>query len=245
MLAVLFFSIALFYASVGFGGGSSYIAILVLWKVPYSIIPAISLMCNIFVVLGSTFNNVKKNLLIWKNQCPLILFSMPMAYLGGTIHMSKHSLTLVLAVCLFICAIQLLYQHKKYNEISEYKGISFYKGSVMGSLLGFLSGITGIGGGIFLAPILYFLKVASPRHIAATVSFFILVNSAAGLIGQMQKHIPFEMLLNYVHLPFCAVLGGQLGNRAVLHGVPGYVVTLLTALLLLFVSVQMLATTCS
>jgi uncharacterized membrane protein YfcA len=237
MLGILFFVVALLYAAVGFGGGSSYLALLVLWEMPYNIIPILALLCNIVVVSGNSFNYIRKGLLKRSIIWPLVLTSVPLSFIGGRIPIEKELFVIILFFTLLIAGLRLLITHKKYDDKPDsYKSLPLPASLTIGSILGFLAGITGIGGGIFLAPILYYFRVGAPKQIAAVSSMFILVNSISGLIGQLSKGVPIEIVSQYWYLPVLALLGGQIGNMVVIKFVPARIVALLTALLVLFVA---------
>lgn len=237
MLALLFFIVAAFYASVGFGGGSSYLALLVLWDVPYIIIPAIALICNITVVSGNSFHYIRAGYLNWRLLLPPTLASVPFAYLGGRLEVEKELFVILLFAALLFAGIRLLINYRHYDDVvSSYKNLPIWLGTIVGIVLGFLAGVVGIGGGIFLAPILYNFRAGTPKQIAMTASLFILVNSIAGLMGQLQKNGVTDALLDYWYLPFLALLGGQLGNLITIKLIPARIVALLTSLLVLFVA---------
>jgi uncharacterized protein len=237
ILSLAFAFVALFYASVGFGGGSSYLALLVLWDVPYRIIPAIALICNIVVVSGNSIHYIRAGYLNWRLILPTTITSIPMAYIGGLLPIEKELFILFLFLTLFIAGGRMLIQYKRYNNnLDFYKDLPIWLGCITGAILGFLSGLVGIGGGIFLAPILYNLRAGPPKQIATTTSLFIFVNSIAGLIGQVQKNGMTDSLLEYWLLPFAVLIGGQLGNLMTIKFIPPRIVALLTALLVLFVS---------
>ncbi len=240
LLAVLFALVALFYASVGFGGGSSYLALLVLWGLPYTLIPIIALICNILVVSGNSVHYARAGFIRWKLLLPPIITSVPMAYLGGRLAIDKQWFLLLLFLTLLLTGLRLLIKHRQYgDEFSDYQVMPLWLGASVGAVLGFLAGVVGIGGGIFLAPILYSLRVAPPKVIAATASLFILVNSLAGLLGQLQKSGLGDALLSYWYLPLVVLLGGQLGNWLTIRWMPARIVALLTACLVLFVAVRL------
>lgn len=237
LLGILFAIVATLYASVGFGGGSSYLALLVLFGVSYTIIPAIALICNIVVVSGSSIHYIRAGYLNWRLLLPPTIASIPMAYLGGRLEIEKEHFILLLFFALLIASIRLLINYRRYDDnLDSYCTIPIWLGATVGAVLGFLAGVVGIGGGIFLAPILYNLRAGSPKHIATTASLFILLNSIAGLIGQLQKNGLGEIMLDYWYLPVAALIGGQLGNLLTLKFIPARIVALLTALLVLFVS---------
>jgi uncharacterized membrane protein YfcA len=244
LLSALFFIVAIFYASVGFGGGSSYLALLVLWDIPYILVPVIALLCNIIVVSGNSAHYVRAGYLNWRLLLPPALTSVPMAYLGGRLAIEKELFVLVLFITLLVAGIRLLISHRQYDDnLEHYKAIPVWLGALVGSVLGFLAGLVGIGGGIFLAPLLYNLRAGPPKQIAATASIFILVNSVAGLVGQLQKRALnnelMSTVLDYWYLPLLVLIGGQLGNYITLKLISPRIVALLTALLVLFVALRL------
>jgi uncharacterized protein len=240
ILGGLFFIVALFYASVGFGGGSSYLALLVLWDLPYAVIPAIALICNIVVVAGNSFHYVRAGYLNKRLLLPLVMASIPMSYLGGRLEIEKNVFVLILFLSLLMTGIRLLIQHRSYeDDIGAYKPIPGWLAAITGGTLGLLAGITGIGGGIFLSPVLYNLRAGSPKQIACITSLFILLNSISGLAGQLQKHGFSETTTQYWYLPALAFLGGQAGNLLMLRFIPARIAALLTALLVLFVAIHL------
>ena len=240
ILGALFFIVALVYAGVGFGGGSSYLALLVLWGVPYAVIPPLALICNIVVVAGSSVMSVRAGHLNKRLLLPLIVTSVPMAYLGGRLPIGKDLFLIVLFFSLLVSGLRLLHQHRSYDDTPDkVRRLPLWLSTSLGAALGFLAGITGIGGGIFLSPILYHLRAGTPRQIATTASLFILVNSLSGLMGQLHKDVPVDALHAYWILPLLAFIGGQLGNRLMLRWLPARVIALLTALLVLFVAGQL------
>ncbi len=237
LLGIYFALIAFFYASVGFGGGSSYIALLVFWGAPYTIIPMIALVCNIVVVSGNSFHYIRAGYLNWRLMLPPTLTYIPMAYLGGRLEIEKTSFFIVLFFTLLVSGVQLLIKHRQYDgNPTSYKPLPIWLGSTIGAILGLLAGLVGIGGGIFLAPILYTVKAGSPKQIATTTSLFILLNSASGFVGQFQKVGVTENLMNYWYLPLFVLVGGQLANFITIKHVPARIIALFTALLILFVT---------
>ena len=237
LLGLLFTVVAFFYASVGFGGGSSYLALLVLWGVDYTIVPVIALICNIVVVSGNGIHYVRAGYLNWRLLLPPTITSVPFAYLGGIIEIEKEHFLFLLCATLLVTGIRLLLNYRTYNDsTASYHPLSLAFGGVIGAILGFLSGVIGIGGGIFLAPILYNFRAGSPKQIATTASLFILVNSIAGLMGQLQKNGISMMALEYWYLPCLVLLGGQLGNFFTIRIIPQRTIALLTACLVLFVA---------
>ena len=177
LIISLFFVIAIFYASVGFGGGSSYLAVLALTTLAFTQIRATALMCNIVVVSGSTYLYFKKGYFNYKKIIPLVLLSVPLAFVGGYLRIGFKLFYILLGVTLTIAAITMWLS--KYIDKSEKDSIReghLFKDASYGGFIGFVSGLVGIGGGIFLAALLYITKWDTPTRTAATSRFFILVN---------------------------------------------------------------------
>ena len=240
LLATLFLVTAVLYSSVGFGGGSTYLALLLIWEVPYFIFPVISLSCNIIVVSGNCFNYIRAGNLNLKLLFPYLLGSIPLAFIGGSLPIEKEIFEILLFLVLLIAGILLLRNFKSYDDkLSSYRKIPIFISISIGGILGFISGIVGIGGGIFLSPILFLLKVAHPKHIVTTASLFILINSISGIIGQLTKNTVLYELQNYWYLLAVVFIGGQVGNFLSLKILPVRILVLVTAFLVLFVAIRM------
>ena len=240
ILPILFFVTAIIYASVGFGGGSTYLALLLLWDVPYYIFPIIALTCNIIVVSGNSFNYIRVGNLNIKLLLPYLLGSIPFAFIGGSIEIDKNIFEIILFVVLALAGLLLLFNFKSYGNHSKiYKSLPLFFSIPIGIILGFVSGIVGIGGGIFLSPILYLLKSANPNHITTTVSLFILINSIFGIFGQITKDINLHEITNYLYLLIAVFVGGQIGNFLNIKIIPTRILALITSLLVIFVAARM------
>ena len=239
-LAILFLVTATLYSSVGFGGGSTYLALLLIWGVPYFIFPAIALSCNIIVVLGNCFNYIRTGNLNLKLLLPYLIGSIPLAYIGGSLPIEKKLFEILLFFVLVIAGISLLFNFKSYDDKAEsYRKIPILISILIGSFLGFISGIVGIGGGIFLSPILFLIRAGRPKHIVTAASIFILINSIAGIIGQLTKNDVLLEINNYWYLLFAVLIGGQIGNYLNLKIFPTHILALITASLVLFVAIRM------
>ena len=240
ILSILFFVTALIYSSVGFGGASTYLALLLLWGVPYHIFPIIALVCNIIVVSGNSFNYSRAGNLNLKLLFPYLLGSVPFAFFGGSIQIEKELFEIILFFVLGISGVLLLVNFKSYDDNTErYKKLPIYISVLIGLVLGFVSGIVGIGGGIFLSPILYLFKAAKPKHITTAVSLFILINSIFGLIGQLSKNQNLFELKDFLYLLLAVLIGGQIGNFLNLKLLSSKILALITSLLVIFVAVRM------
>ena len=239
-LSILFFLTAILYSSVGFGGGSTYLALLLIWGVPYTIFPIIALGCNIIVVSGNCFNYIKAGNLNFRLLIPYLIGSIPLSFIGGSLPLEKQFFEILLFLVLLIAGCLLLFNFNSYdNKESRYRNISLSLSISIGGILGFISGIVGIGGGIFLSPILFLLKVAKPKHIITAASLFILINSIFGIFGQLTKEIYFEDVYSYFYLLIVVLVGGQVGNFLNLKIFPTKILTLITSALVLFVAIRM------
>ena len=159
ILSIFFFITAILYSSVGFGGGSTYLALMLIWDIPYYIFPIIALFCNIIVVSGNSINYIKSGNLNLKLLTPYLFGSIPFAFIGASISIEKELFEILLFFVLFIAGIFLLIESKSFNEDQiKLKQIPKILSIFVGSIIGFISGIVGIGGGIFLSPFLFLMK---------------------------------------------------------------------------------------
>ena len=240
LLAILFFVTAILYSSVGFGGGSTYLALLLIWEVPYFIFPVIALSCNIIVVLGNCFNYIKARNLNLKLLIPYLIGSIPLAYFGGSLPIEKKLFEILLFLVLAIAGTLLLFNFKSYDDKeTSYQKIPTLVSILIGAALGFISGVVGIGGGIFLSPILFLVRAGKPKYIVTVASLFILINSISGIIGQLTKNYVLTEVTNYWFLIAAVFIGGQIGNFFNLRIFSTRILALITALLVLFVALRM------
>ena len=240
LLAILFLVTAILYSSVGFGGGSTYLALLLIWGTPYFVFPVIALSCNIIVVSGNCFNYIRAGNLNLKLLIPYLIGSIPLAYIGGSLPIEKKLFEILLFLVLAIAGILLLFNFKSYDDREKsYRKIPILISIVIGGMLGFISGAVGIGGGIFLSPILFLIRAGRPKHIVTTASLFILINSVSGIIGQLEKNDVLVEILNYWHLLVAVLIGGQIGNFLNLKIFPVRILALVTASVVLFVAIRM------
>ena len=239
ILSILFFVTAILYASVGFGGGSTYLALLLIWDIPYYIFPVIALICNIFVVSGNSFNYIKAGNLNLKLLIPYLIGSIPLAFIGGSLQIDKSLFEIFLFIVLALAGILLLINFKSYDDNdSKYRDIPIFLSIIVGAILGFTSGVVGIGGGIFLSPILYLFRAANPKNITIMVSLFILINSVLGILGQITKSIEISEIKNYIILLVAVFIGGQIGNFLNIKIFPTKILALITSLLVIFVALR-------
>ena len=240
ILSILFFITAILYSSVGFGGGSTYLALFLIWEIPYYIFPIMALFCNMIVVSGNCFNYIKAGNLNLKLLIPYLIGSIPLAFIGGSLSVDKNFFEILLFFVLTTAGILLLINFKSYdNNVDKYRKVPLIFSIIIGCILGFISGVVGIGGGIFLSPLLFLLKAAKPKHIVTTASVFILINSLLGILGQLTKDIILNEILDYWFLIIVVLIGGQIGNFLNLKILPARILALITGSLVLFVSIRM------
>ena len=239
ILSILFFVTAILYSSVGFGGGSTYLALLLIWDIPYYIFPVLALVCNVIVVSGNSFNYIRTGNFNSKLLLVYLVGSIPFAFLGGSIAVEKKFFEIILFVVLSLAGFFLLISNRNYSEkIIKINNINPLFSIMIGSVIGFTSGIVGIGGGIFLSPILFLLKAAHPRQIVTTASLFILLNSISGILGQLTKENVINELFNYYPLFLAVLIGGQIGNFLNLNFLSNRLLAILTSLLVIFVAMR-------
>ena len=239
-LAAAFLGIAVLYASVGFGGGSSYAALLAFAQVDYRILPLIALSCNIVVVAGSTVRFARAGIVPWRRASGLTALAAPAALIGGLTPIGEAAFLMVLGVSLILTALAMLLSVPSTTNAAP-RGARWVP--LAAAPLGFLAGVVGIGGGIFLAPLLHLTRWADARAIAATASVFILVNSLFGLAGQILKGGEGRFLAAFdsgLPLIIAVAIGGQIGSLLAIRLLPPRWISGATAVLIAAVGVRLL-----
>lgn len=241
-LPPLFLITALLYAAVGFGGGSTYNALLVLWGVDYRILPTIALACNIIVVSGGVWRFSRAGEMQVKRLWPFLATSVPAAWLGGRIEVSETVFVGLLGFALLASGLRLLFMQAARQTEETGQQTAFLALGVGGGI-GFISGLVGIGGGIFLAPLLYLMNWGSARQIAAACSLFILLNSISGLAGQMMKlsdMAALSQVMPFWPLFIAVFIGGQIGSWLGAGKLDAAWMKRATAVLILYVAARLL-----
>jgi uncharacterized membrane protein YfcA len=212
ILLPLFFIVAFLYSSVGHGGASGYLALFALAGIARAEIAPVVLILNVIVSLGGFVNYYRAKHFSVQLILPFVLTSIPAAFFGGMMKVSSSTFALLLGVVLVLASIRLFFIRSEIeSRWKNFSGNAFYIGLPLGLVIGFLSGITGIGGGIFLSPLLLLSGWADAKKVAAASAAFIILNSLSGLIAKS-----FSATINWnlvIVLGMIVVLGGQLGSR--------------------------------
>lgn len=240
VLSVCFFFIAMIYASVGFGGGSSYLALLAqpIFAFSQDLIRPAALFCNIIVVTGGVIIFYREKKIDWREAWPFLVASVPLAYLGGYMRLSDDIFYTLLSLTLIVSAFFLWLQPD--DTPAKNRRDRTPLNICLGGGIGFLSGLVSIGGGIFLAPILHLVRWGEARRISALASVFILVNSISGLAGQIfrgQSDIRWSFLLP---LLLAVLAGGQIGSRLGARRFKAVHIKRITAILVFIAGVNIL-----
>ncbi|MGI9377194.1 MAG: sulfite exporter TauE/SafE family protein [Tsuneonella suprasediminis] len=240
-LAIAFFVTALLYAAVGFGGGSTYSALLAIAGFDYRLLPVLSLACNIVVVSGSSIRFARAGLTPWRGAIAITAMAAPAALLGGITPVGKGAFLAILGGSLLLTGLTLLLPRPATAEGVPMRGARYMP--LVAAPIGYLAGLVGIGGGIFLAPLLHLVRWNGAREVAATAAFFILVNSLFGLGGQLAKNgLDSIGEATTVGLPLliAVVLGGQIGSFLAVRFLPQMAIRWMTAALTIWVGGRLL-----
>lgn len=239
LLAGLFALTALLYSAAGFGGGSTYTALLVLTGRGAPEVPVVSLTCNILVVAIGAWRFARAGHVDLHRIWPLFAASVPAAFVGGALPVGPILFVGLLAASLFVAGLAMLYRPRDAEKPPRTYARALEP--LLGGALGLLAGVVGIGGGVYLAPVLHLLRWGSAHVIAGTCAVFILVNSVAGVGGQLAKsgaEATGIIAAHWLLLP-AVIAGGLLGSLLTVRRVGRIALRVLTALLILFVAVQL------
>ena len=162
-----------------------------------------------------------------------------MAFFGGSLQIDKNLFEIFLFIVLMLAGTLLFINFKSYDDNETiYRNVPIFISILIGAILGFASGVVGVGGGIFLSPILFLIKAAKPKHIVTAASLFIFINSISGVIGQLTKNIVLSDISNYWYLFLVVIIGGHIGNYLNLKIFPTRLLALITSVLVLFVAIR-------
>jgi uncharacterized protein len=204
---VLLFAVAFLYASVGHGGASGYLALGAIFELAKEVMRPTALLLNLFVSLTAFIQFYRGKHFILKIFLPLAFASVPLAFIGGRMNIEPTTYKVTLGILLLIPIIRFLFFPN--IKVDDIKKSNTFLSIIIGAVIGFISGMIGIGGGIILSPVLLLLKWTDQKQTAAISALFIFVNSLSGLLGQWTKGIHFTTnMISYVCVAF---VGGILG----------------------------------
>lgn len=209
-LAGLFFVVAFIYSLVGLGGGSSYTALMAIFGISPLAIPMISLLLNLLVTSVGSYNFIRNKHADLKLILPFLIPSIPMSYLGGALKLPKEIFYWILLITLIIVAVRIYVWQNTVINIDINRSGKIIISMLAGSILGLFAGIVGIGGGIYLVPLIIILGMGTEKQAAACGAIFIWLNSLFGLLSRLQYNS--IDLSNYIPLFIAVLVGGTLGS---------------------------------
>jgi uncharacterized membrane protein YfcA len=206
-LSALIFSAAILYSSVGHAGASGYLAAMALFGLSVNVMKPTALVLNILVATVATAKFYRAGCFSWSLLWPFALTSVPSAFIGGRLSLSSSLYGIIVGIVLLYAALRLA--TTRYATSTTVKPFPRWAALIAGIVIGFVSGLTGVGGGIFLSPLLLLTSWAGVRQTSGVSAAFILVNSAAGLLGHLSTITALPVSL-VIWSP-AAVLGGWIG----------------------------------
>jgi uncharacterized membrane protein YfcA len=233
------FVIALLYSSVGHAGASGYIAVLTLFSFGPSVIKPTVLLLNILVASIATYQFWRAGHFSWRLFWPFAALSVPCAFLGGYLLIPAHTFKLIVGIVLLISAVRLFWANKL-ADMGPANPAPVTISLPVGAAIGFLSGITSTGGGIFLTPLLLFFRWAKTKPAAATSALFVLVNSVSGLLGYFSNRQPLPPLA--WPLAVAAILGGIIGSHVGSRHLPSRIIHICLACVLIIAGLKLVLT---
>jgi len=215
-LTILIFLAAILYSSVGHAGASGYLAAMALMGLTPDVMKPTALCLNVLVATIATARFARAGCFSWSIFWPFAVTSIPLAFLGGAIRLPSHYYQAAVGAVLLFAAIRLIYAATKARQ-DETKPVPFFAAVFAGGGIGLLSGLTGVGGGIFLSPVLLLANWATMRQTAAVSAAFILVNSIAGLAGNLAsvQYLPPQIPMWAAAAVAGGFIGSELGSRRV------------------------------
>ncbi len=217
LILAAIFLVAVLYSSVGHGGGSGYLAVMAFFAVAPNVTKPTALALNIFVAGIATFQFYRKGYFDWKVFLPFAIASIPFAYLGGTIDLPAQYYKILLGLVLLFAAFRLAWKFGKKDKSEEAKAKKhpIWLALIIGSVIGITSGLIGVGGGIFLTPILFLTDWTEARKAAGISAMFVLVNSISGLLGNYQNavNLPSNVWIWIIIAIIGGIIGSTLGSK--------------------------------
>ena len=210
LLYGLFFITAFIYSSVGLGGASTYTALMVIMGLNHLEIPVLSLVLNLFVTTASSYYFIRNKHAKLKLIAPFLVSSIPMAYLGGMLNLPKEVFYGLLFGSLLFVALRIYFWKNVALQINISRQGVIVVSLVSGSILGLIAGSVGIGGGVYLVPLILVLGLGTEKQAAACGAVFIWLNSLSGLAARLQYHV--VDLSNYIIIIVAVTIGGILGS---------------------------------
>jgi uncharacterized protein len=239
LLCAAIFAVALLYSSVGHAGASGYIAVLTLFSFEPSVIKPTVLLLNILVASIATYQFWRAGHFSWRLFWPFAALSVPCAFLGGYLLIPAHTFKLIVGIVLLISAVRLFWANK-WADVEAVSPAPLTVSLPVGAAIGFLSGITSTGGGIFLTPLLLFFRWAKTKPAAATSALFVLVNSVSGLVGYFSNRQPLPPLA--WSLAVAAILGGIAGSQMGSRHLPSRIIYICLAGVLTIAGLKLILT---
>jgi uncharacterized protein len=237
LLLAAIFIVAGLYSSVGHAGASGYIAILTLFSFGPNVIKPTVLLLNILVATITTFQFWRAGHFSWRTFWPFAALSAPCAFLGGYMLIPAHTFKLIVGIVLLFSAVRLFWTNKA-ADLAALEPAPLSVALPVGAGIGFLSGLTSTGGGIFLTPLLLFFRWTSTKRAAATSALFILVNSVSGLSGYFSNR---QVLPPFAWpLAISAVLGGLLGSQLGSRHLPNRAIYICLASVLIIAGLKLI-----
>lgn len=209
--------VALVYASVGQAGASGYIAAMAFWGVTPLVMKTTALTLNLLVAAIGTCYFLRSGRLSWRSIYPFALLGFPFSLLGGAIQIPERLYYPVVGTVLILSALQMIRTVFRGRQIPEHKVTEppFWAALLTGALIGFISGTTGTGGGVFLAPVILAMNWATPRQTAATTAVYNLINSAAALLGAYRfwDVLPSSLPVSLIAVALGGIAGAFVGSK--------------------------------
>lgn len=238
VISVLVFAVAALYSSVGHGGASGYLAVLSFFAVAPATMASTALTLNVLVAGVAMISYMRAGHLSWKLAWPFIVLSIPAAFLGGLVHVSEGVYDALLSFALVFAAFRLAMNAVSPAQVSELRSVHLPVSLPVGAGIGLLSGVVGVGGGIFLSPLMILFRWADAKKTSAVAALFIVVNSLAGLAGRLAHgNLAID---GFAPLIAVAFLGGLIGSHHGANKFSGLVLRRLLALVLVIAATKMI-----